>query len=726
MAPLKSEPLADSLPMIINFMACRTDTQPEQQSMSWSDLCKLLTTPPSQHGALSMQEYQAADHDTKKREKDHSGWIPGSLKEQAHGRKQTNIAKLYCVVLDCDSGISFEEARAKLKGWEAVLHTTYSHTTENPKFRAVLPVRQPVEPDQVGALFDFMNQQFDGKLDKSCMEPARFFYLPSCPPDMVASFKAAHLSGQFLSLDDAAGKLAPLSLAASIPVAAPTTSAAPHLPVKLATVHGVAVGSRNSELSQLVGRLINDGLDMEAAKEYCLVWNATLSTPLNELEVRRTVKSVYQTAERKAKVSEVELAKIIQGMNRSYAFLTDTARIVRLEDRCIQSFEMMRHRYANTFVLITDGDRTKKLTHFDAWMQSPDRREHLGFTFQPGADLIVDNCINQWTGWNAKPVAGNVQPWNDFLDYVFGAGTIERRYAEQWIAYPFQNPGAKLHTSMIIWSTRHGVGKSMLGESVSLLYGRHAKTITATELHDKNNSWAEDALFVLGEENASNDRRADSNRLKHLITGDKMFIHEKYQVGREAQNRLNFMFTSNHPNAFHLEIHDRRFFVVAIDSLPKPAEYYKSFADWRDAPGSMDALMDHLLTLDMTDFNPNADAPLTRAKLEMVEQSKTETESWLTDLLTDECIDGHLGSEVVAINDLVDRHNKETGAGRANATAVGRALRRMCNYEQKRVLIGKKRANLISLRNHDHWRDQDGSAWAAEYVKGKKFMSLSL
>lgn len=496
---------------------------------------------------------------------------------------------------------------------------------------------------------------------------------------------------------------------------------------KLATLDGVSVGSRNTTLTRLVGLCINKGFDLNRTIDMSQRWNMTLPSPLSQLEIKRTVESIFKTADRKAKLSMVELEIIIAGMNESYAFLTDLSQIVRLSDRSIQTKAMMRDRYSNAVAVSADGERPRRVTHFQAWIESPNRREHLGFTFQPGQGLIVDNHVNQWTDWGTNAVEGNVEPWNNMMDHLFGAGTAERNWAQQWIAYPLQHPGTKLSTAVIIWSPHQGVGKSLLGETISCLYGVHSKTITATELHDKNNSWAEDALFVLGEENSGGDHNADSNHLKHLITGDKLFIHEKYQVSRAVANLMNFMFTSNHPDAFHLEIHDRRFGVFAIDAQPKPPEFYTEFVRWRDSPAGLSALMHHLRNLDLTGFDPFGHAPLTKAKMAMVEQSKSETEQWITDVLTDNFIDNHLGAEVVSLNDLVARFHREVGKGKTNTTALGKALRRQCPYEQKRVSMGKDRLNLLTLRNHEHWHDQDNSAWAAEYQKGRRTsMGISL
>ena len=80
--------------------------------------------------------------------------------------------------------------------------------------------------------------------------------------------------------------------------------------------------------------------------------------------------------------------------------------------------------------------------------------------------------------------------------------------------------GTKLNTAVVMWSVQQGVGKTLIGDTIGRLYGDNFRTISAVELHDRRNEWAKGCQFVLGEENASSDHRADANMLKHFITGE--------------------------------------------------------------------------------------------------------------------------------------------------------------------------------------------------------------
>ena len=185
---------------------------------------------------------------------------------------------------------------------------------------------------------------------------------------------------------------------------------------------------------------------------------------------------------------------------------------------------------------------------------------------------------------------GDVSPWTSLIDHLFSGKQEPRKWFEQWLAYPIQHPGTKLNTAAVLWSARQGAGKTMVGETVGKLYDSHFKTISAVELHGAYNNWTKACQFVLGEENASSDHRADSNKPKHLITGSTIVVNEKYQPSFELKNVMNFLFTSNHPDAFHLEDHDRRFFVWEIKADRLPDDFYSRFVDWRDNQGGLTAL----------------------------------------------------------------------------------------------------------------------------------------
>jgi hypothetical protein len=64
------------------------------------------------------------------------------------------------------------------------------------------------------------------------------------------------------------------------------------------TFKPVRKGERNTTLARLVGKWVNQGINMETANLAAIGWNSRLDEPLNEKEVENVVKSIFNTDRR--------------------------------------------------------------------------------------------------------------------------------------------------------------------------------------------------------------------------------------------------------------------------------------------------------------------------------------------------------------------------------------------------------------------------------------------
>lgn len=404
-------------------------------------------------------------------------------------------------------------------------------------------------------------------------------------------------------------------------------------------------------------------------------------------------------------------------INQHYAWVDQQAQIFRFRFLNFIDLPSFKSALANKPPLqYVVGETVKTAPIANEWLKWPGRREHSGVVYEPGGQSIVGNCVNLWRGWGCAPMPGDVTPWTRLLDAAFGQDAVAHRYFEQWVANQIQHPGEKLNTACVLWSAKQGVGKSLIGETIGHLFGENFVIVTAMELHSPFNSWAKAKQFVLGEENSSHDRRADADRLKHLITGEQITINEKYQPAVSFRNTLNFLFTSNHPNAFHLDVNDRRFFVWEFAGDKLPDAFFAEFVEWRDRRGGLAALMHYFQQMNLTGFNAKAAAPTTGAKLDMIEASRSDLERWLHERVGDAA--DNVPSEVVYVDDLILEYLIARGH-RPTSTAVGTALMRMGVRTERRVTIRGKRKKLRAIRRPEYWAAAPDSAWATEYVKGE-------
>ena len=285
------------------------------------------------------------------------------------------------------------------------------------------------------------------------------------------------------------------------------------------------------------------------------------------------------------------------------------------------------------------------------WLAWPARATVARLTYVPGAPRLVaeqsptappdapaELCWNKWSGLGVQPTAGDIAPWRELMDHIFADAPAERRYFEQWCAYPLQNMGtvdSKMFVAVLFWGCKQGTGKSFPGQLLRNVYGRNnASLISNVQLTRNFNKWSADKQFVMGEEIIGDDRRETSSILKNLITQEEAQINDKYVPEYQARDWANYYFSSNEPDALYLDDGDRRFFVHEVKGT-KPLEFFRQrLQPWRDTCGPA-VLLHHLLHVDLTGFDPRAPALMTDSKRNMIRNNKSALADWITTLRED-------------------------------------------------------------------------------------------
>lgn len=95
-------------------------------------------------------------------------------------------------------------AELPLHGWHCILHTSYSHSAEHPRYRLIFDLSRPLAPAEI----KFFGLHVAGLIgigdcfDSACLEPARLFYLPRCPAERLPLFRHGVTEGDPLPVDD--------------------------------------------------------------------------------------------------------------------------------------------------------------------------------------------------------------------------------------------------------------------------------------------------------------------------------------------------------------------------------------------------------------------------------------------------------------------------------------------------------------------------------------------
>jgi hypothetical protein len=266
------------------------------------------------------------------------------------------------------------------------------------------------------------------------------------------------------------------------------------------------------------------------------------------------------------------------------------------------------------------------------WMKWLSRRKVTHVDYVPGEGLFTaQEALNSWTGWGVTPAQGDVNPFVQVVEHAI-PDPFERTYFLDWLAYPLQHPGAKMPVAVVLGSLVHGVGKSSVAEVVKEIYGEaNSTTIDEAALSSAFNGFAAEKQFIVGEE-IEGRRQADMGIIKNLISNPYVMLRKLYQDGRQVRNLANYLFLTNYPTRiFRVDEYDRRLFLIDSPAPKLPVEVADSFYEWK-AKGGASALFDYLLRRNLSKFNPNAHAPVTKGKLDAIAASRPEHEEWVRDL----------------------------------------------------------------------------------------------
>lgn len=273
---------------------------------------------------------------------------------------------------------------------------------------------------------------------------------------------------------------------------------------------------------------------------------------------------------------------------------------------------------------------------YDMWAKSDKKRMiwHEDLVFVPSMH-IRDGQINTYDGMEISPIMDDqnqiihqseslksCEPIINLVKFLCEKEDAACQWLLKWLAYPLQHPGAKMNTSVLLCSAVQGSGKSLFFEKImTRIYGeKYSVTLGQNGLESIYTDWAERKLYCLFEEIFNNKSKFGMMGLiKHMITGEKIRIEKKFMSGYSQNNHINCVFLSNEVQPLAIEERDRRFLVLEPnhklgDDLKKQIE--QCLEPDSDA---ISAFYTYLLALDLTDFTPYTEPPMTKAKQKIIQ-----------------------------------------------------------------------------------------------------------
>lgn len=239
--------------------------------------------------------------------------------------------------------------------------------------------------------------------------------------------------------------------------------------------------------------------------------------------------------------------------------------------------------------------------------------------FDPACTDKAIRC-NLWGGWPTEPKAGKCDVLLDLLRYLCSAEQNSAdlfTWAIRWLAYPIQHPGAKMRTALIFHGPQ-GTGKNLFFEAIMAIYGEYGRIVGQAEIEDKFNDWASRKLFLIADEVVARQELYHvKNKLKSFVTGEWIRINPKNVAAHDERNHCNVVYLSNETQPLPIEQDDRRHFVIWTPAKLS-ANFYQDVRDEINA-GGIAALHQHLLDIDLGDFDEHTKPPETQAKRDLID-----------------------------------------------------------------------------------------------------------
>ena len=256
----------------ISFYGSLTSTEAKTVEVTWDKVCTKLAEP-----IISDV-------------KEVSLYGPYRLNDGAT-RSNNNVREVSWLVFDIDDaqGRSAQDIVNLVKDYDAILHSTWSHTKENPRYRLIINLLNPVPAKHFSTVrnaFLFFNAELASIIDKACSDPSRAYYLFSYPNERKDY--AEYIVNKGKPLDTATCLMPTQDNAQSLAINTST-------PISAVASGGQVEGGRNNALTIFVGGLIGKGKSFDDSLSLALAWNEMLLPPMADSEVVRTHQSIWKT-----------------------------------------------------------------------------------------------------------------------------------------------------------------------------------------------------------------------------------------------------------------------------------------------------------------------------------------------------------------------------------------------------------------------------------------------
>ena len=207
-----------------------------------------------------------------------------------------------------------------------------------------------------------------------------------------------------------------------------------------------------------------------------------------------------------------------------------------------------------------------------------------------------EGYLNLFHGYKYKPNDNEegmryVEMWNSFVREVIASNRPELyEYIQQWISYIINVIDGKTGTALILRGLQ-GAGKGTFAHVlIELFSGYVLKNLTdVSQATGKFNAIIEGKKLGMFNElkNAGDDRSANFDALKTVITEREITYEQKFVPSRQGENVINLILMTNNAYPVKIEVGDRRYVLIDVNGKHKGDmnywdELYDAFDNHKD------------------------------------------------------------------------------------------------------------------------------------------------
>lgn len=293
---------------------------------------------------------------------------------------------------------------------------------------------------------------------------------------------------------------------------------------------------------------------------------------------------------------------------------------------------------------------------------------------------------------------GDCSPW---LAHFGKLGWEENReHILQWMAYTIRYPDIKIN-HMIALTGGEGCGKDFILTPLKRHMRGYCREIGGYELASDFNSYLMKTKYLHFNEVEVADSReavAIANKLKPLTSAPptRLSVNEKGVKPVEVRNIVNCTMTSNSQTPIKISGVSRRIYGVHTDvsmrgpdgdQLPEWAAYWANLWGWMNnptaGPGSptgLETCIYYLMhTIDLSNFHPGAQPPMTDFVRDLAEYSKSSADSTIENFINHRV--GAFAGDLITTDDAVQSLR--------NVTFSQEGLLDLPKEKFNRVLVGR-------------------------------------